>query len=383
MNNKKIIILYSTGGMGHKKAAMALLKAFRAAGDVLEVEAIDVIEHASRVYKFLYLDFYVYLMSAGRWLWSIMYYFSNLPLVDLATRRLRAFLDYNSLTGLGKMLINKQPDAVIATHFLLPSIAEVLRKDKRFHAKMFTVITDYGPHSYWLSDHMDMFFVGSDSASAEVAKRGVPPERIKVTGIPTTDDFIKDQDIGGLRAKYGLASSGKTIFLMSGGYGVGPIEEMLLELNKCASNIQVIVVCGHNKEVYEDVKALQEKLKYPVVLFGFTDKVAELMAVSDLMITKAGGISSTEALNARLPMVLFASIPGQETWNERFLVSSGAAEKAVRAEDIPAIADRVLGSDEVYSSFLAGIDKVRRPCAAEDIVKVVLGEIEQPSMGAS
>lgn len=376
MKKKKIIILYSTGGMGHKKAALALFKVFQEMAEEVDAEVVDVLEYGNRFYKFLYLDFYVFLMTRARWLWGALYYFSNTRIVDALTRGLRGWLDHRSLPGLGEMLIEKAPDAIVATHFLLPSIAGILKKNKDFRARTSTIITDYGPHSYWLSDYIDMFFVGSEPAMMELSKRGVPVEKIEVTGIPTTEEFRKAFDHDSVRGTYGMEKGRRTIFLMSGGFGVGPIEEMLLSLNSCEADIQVITVCGHNKEVHRKVELLRDKLKYPLVLFGFTDKVAELMSVSDMMITKAGGISVTEALNMSLPMILFASVPGQETWNEHFLIRSGAAEKAEKVGDIPGITDRMLLAPDVYASFKKHIGEIRRPDAAERIRDIVLKDIE-------
>lgn len=375
-SRKKIIILHSTAGMGHKKAALALLKAFEDSKKDLDIDIVDVMEYANKVYRFLYLGFYVFLMSKARWLWGFMYYFSNNPFVDLLTRNVRGILDYVSSRNMGKMLVEKSPDAIVATHFFIPSIAGILKRKKTFKAKLFALMTDYGPHSFWLSKHMDMFFVGSEFASRGMIKRGVPSEKVKVTGIATTEEFNQQFDVDGLKEKYKLDKSKKTVFMMSGGFGVGPMEEMLMSLNSCNVDIQVITVCGHNKMAFDNVKSLEKELKYPVIVFGFTDKVAELMAISDVMVTKAGGISVTEALNSSLPMILFASVPGQETWNEEFLVSEGAAEKAKKVEDIPVIVNKILLSEEVYCSMKEAISKVRRPNAAKDIVDVVLSSLK-------
>lgn len=374
-DKKKIIILYSTGGMGHKKAAMALLKEFKGREDV-RCEMVDVLDYGNRFYSFVYKDLYVFLMSHARWLWGALYHLSNNVVADFLTRKLRGIMDYRSLPGLGDMLVKKEPNAIVATHFLLPSIADVLTRNRSFYSRMSAVITDYGPHTYWLSNAIDRFFVGSVPASEELAKRGIPQDRITVTGIPTTDEFCGTFDTESLRRTYKLDKDRKTIFLMSGGFGVGPMEMMLLSLNDCNADIQVIAVCGHNKEAYDDIGKLREKLDYPLLLFGFTDKIAELMAVSDIMVTKAGGISVTEALNMRLPMVFFASVPGQETWNEDLLVRVGAAQKADNVKDIPVIVNRMLLSEDAYEALREGIDKVRRPDAAARIVDMVLKDIE-------
>jgi len=371
MDKKKIIILYSTAGMGHKKAAIAIFNAFKKREKDLDIENIDVLDYANKAYKFLYLDFYVFMMSKAKWLWAALYYFSNIPFVDAISRKMRAVLDYYSLAGAGEMLIRKNPDVIVATHFFLPNIMSILKKTKNFKAKTYTLITDNGPHSFWLSPDIDRFFVGSEFAAREVASRGIPKEKIDVTGISTMAEFHQEFDIPELKRAYHLDETKKTIFLMSGGFGVGPMEQMLLSLNSCRADVQVIVVCGHNKTAYKNVAELKTKLKFPIIQFAFTDEVAKLMAVSDLMITKAGGISVTEALNARLPMVLFGSIPGQETWNEEFLKEAGAAIKVESVKEIPGVVDKIFSSEEVYNTLKSSIDKVRRPYAAEEIAKIV------------
>ena len=373
---KKIIILYSTGGLGHKKAAMALMDELNQRPEDMDVEMVDVLEYGNKVYKFLYLDFYVFLMKHARWLWAALFYFSNMSWVDALTRGIRAVLDYDSLPGLGKMLKEKSPDAIVATHYLLPSIAGILKKKEMLTSKLYAVITDYGPHSYWFSDDIDRFFVGAEPVSVALEKRGISAGKIKVTGIPTTKEFSGKFDMDELRKKYGIDPDRKTIFMMSGGFGVGPMEAMLRSLNACEVGLQVITVCGHNEAAYQDIGVLSEELDYPVILFGFTDKVAELMSVSELMITKAGGISVTEAMNSRLPMILFASVPGQETWNEEMLTEAGAAEKANSVNDIPVMVNKILVSDENYGNFLKGLDHLRRPDASRSVVDSVLEDIK-------
>ncbi|MBU0683621.1 MAG: hypothetical protein KJ864_04975, partial [Candidatus Omnitrophica bacterium] len=245
----------------------------------------------------------------------------------------------------------------------------------KFTAKTYTLVTDYGPHSFWLSGDIDRFFVGSEFTLSEFVKRGIPKRKIDVTGIATTSEFNDEFNVEELKQKYNLNPSKKTIFLMTGGFGVGPMEEILMELNNCRSDVQVIVVCGHNKIVYENVQKLKEKLKFPLIAFGFTDEVARLMAVSDVMITKAGGISVTEALNARLPMILFASIPGQETWNEEFLLGARASLKIHTVKELSTAADRMLVLSQEYTFFKVAIDKIRKPHAAEDIMKIVADDV--------
>ncbi len=369
---KKIIVLYSTGGMGHKKAAEAIVEELNLRHDGFEFKAIDSLEYGNSLYKYIYKDMYVYLMTKGKKLWGFLYRLTNLPFVDKIIRPVREYAETKSIEGLVNALIEENPDAVVATHFNLPNIARFLKRKKAFKGKLYTVVTDYGPHSFWMSEYIDRYFVGSNSAKEEFIKRGVPEEKLFVTGIPSSRVFSKEFDVEALKKKYEIIEGRKTVFLLSGGFGVGPLEEMLHALNDCTGSIQSIVVCGHNDKFYQKIDRQRDEFKYPVILFGFTDKVAELMAISDLIITKAGGISTTEALNARLPMILYASVPGQETWNEEMLLQNHAALKAEKVNDIPGMVDSILTSARVRESLAEGIKKLRKPDAAKRIVDIML-----------
>jgi processive 1,2-diacylglycerol beta-glucosyltransferase len=371
---KKIILVYSTAGMGHKKAAFAVENVMKDMGTDCEVKTVDIMEYANSFYRFLYLDFYVFLMKKATWLWAVMFYISDFGLFDLITRKLRGKMDVSGVPGFVEFLLKESPDAVVATHFLVPSIASILKRSG-LRANLSAVVTDYGPHSYWLSSDIDMYFAASGWAGSELVRKGILPEKIAVTGIPTTEEFKKEHNKAGLVETYSLDADRKTIFIMSGGFGVGPVGKMLLALQECATPIQVIAVCGHNKELYAQLEKISFSLNYPVKLFGFTDKVAELMAVSDVMITKAGGISVTEAMDSKLPMILYGSIPGQETWNQKFLSEKGAAVAAKSVKEIPSLADNMLGSEKIYETFREGLLKARRPDAARDIAEEVLKAI--------
>ncbi|MFA6636033.1 MAG: glycosyltransferase [Candidatus Omnitrophota bacterium] len=368
---KRILLVFSTAGMGHKKAALALEGVMKGMPERCEVKTVDIMEYANRFYRFLYLDLYVFMMKKATWLWAIMFYVSDLRLFDVLTRRLRAKMDHSGVPGFGEFLLKESPDVVIATHFLVPSIAGILKRTG-LKSKLAAVVTDYGPHSYWLSAGIDMYFAGSDRVRTELERKGIRPGKTFVTGIPTTEEFHRKHDEDVIRKRYGLEETRKTIFIMSGGFGVGPVGKMLEEMMSCASRIQIIAVSGHNKELYGQLERISASLNYPVKLFGFTDKVAELMAVSDLMITKAGGISVTEAMDSALPMILYGSIPGQETWNERFLQENGAARIAASIKQIPRIADEMLHDPAVYETFKRGLGKICKPHAAEDITNAVM-----------
>lgn len=373
---KKIIVLYSTGGMGHKKAAEAVFNVLKGRKGV-ECKNIDTLDYGTKFYKFAYMDSYVFFMTKAKLFWGLLYYLFNNRMIDFITRKLRLILDLKNLKGLDSMLIKERPDAVISTHFVLSGIASHLKSAKGFKARLYTVVTDYGPHAFWKSVAIDRYFIGADKTVAEnFVREGFPRDKITVAGMPIDAKFSKNYDTAKIKSEFGLIEGKKTILILSGGFGVGPIEAMLKSLVMSKSDFQVITVCGHNKKLFDDIDTLKNRLNYSLKLFAFTDRVAELMSVSDILITKAGGISVTEAINMRLPMILIGSIPGQESWNEQFLLNSEAGVKVKDVEKLAVEVDRILGSKEVYNELKRNIERIRYPNAASNIVDIVLKDID-------
>ncbi|KJJ84464.1 monogalactosyldiacylglycerol synthase [Candidatus Omnitrophus magneticus] len=371
MNKKKIIILYSTGGMGHKKAAEAILEYFKQQNNPsLEIKTIDSIDFGGAFYKFTYGTLYIFLMTKAKLLWGFLYHLTNTKLFGAPLTKLARIIERIKLKKLIETLIKENPDIIISTHFILPSIAAALKSKKDFHAKLYTVITDYGPHRFWLSDYIDKYFIGYSVMARDMARYGVSENKLIVSGIPVMPNFYQDLDRIALKKKYNLTADEKTIFILSGGFGVGPIEKILKNLCRLKINFNVIVVAGHNEQLYKRLLNLSATLSYTIKIFGFTDKISELMGVSDLMITKAGGISISEAIARELPMILCASIPGQETWNENMLINRGAGKKSNKAENIAHIINQIFSSTE-YDSLKNNIKKIAQNNAGKIIVEYI------------
>jgi len=251
---KKVMILYSTGGMGHKKAAMALKERFEERSGDVEVKNIDTLDYGNAFYKFLYVNAYVFLMTKAKTLWGLLYYFSDLPFVDWIMKKIRPSLDLSSLKGLDEMIAGEKPDAIVTTHFVLPAISKYIRKMKDMNPRMYVVVTDYGPHAFWFARDIDRYFVGAEDMVYSLMERGILKEKITVSGIPVVKDFDSVTDIDTIKEEYDLDRDLKTIFMLSGGFGVGPMGAILNALNECKAKIQVMAVCGHNEKMYEDLK---------------------------------------------------------------------------------------------------------------------------------
>jgi processive 1,2-diacylglycerol beta-glucosyltransferase len=374
---KKILIAYATAGIGHKKAAIAIKKAFDEAGPKdTEVKIIDALDYATPFFKKSYLDTYLLAINKLSTIWGTMYYITDNPIVNIFIKPLRKINNRFYAGKLRAFLLEEQPDVMISTHFFLPEAIYDLKDSGKLKSKILTVVTDYRLHSWWVADCIDMYAVASDEARKDLLKWGVPGSKIRVMGIPVEPVFSRRQDKAAIRAKYGLKDDIFTALIMSGGFGVGPIEGIVRAVDGISKPAQAVVICGHNEELVKQMEALKPSLKIDLKVLGFVDNVYDFMEVSDVLISKAGGITVTEAMAKELPVIIIKPIPGQETRNSDFFTSHGAAIRVNDVSEIKGVLDNLTGTvregDCPLTRMKASIQKIRKPTASVDITKLAI-----------
>lgn len=222
-------------------------------------------------------------------------------------------------------LAEARPDIVVSVYPTAGLVCSILGKELRFRTA--TVITDFGAHSQWIQPLTDLYFVPTDDLKKFLVSKGIKPERIKVTGIPLRKEFSIAHRTTSIRRRFNLSNK-FTVLLMSGEYGIGNIQKLCRRLINLP--VQLIVICGNNKRLYRKVSELNKK---NLLCLGFTDEVHNLMAISDILIGKAGGITVSEAMAMGLPLIIYRPIPGQEFFNVDYLVNEGAALYAHHKND--------------------------------------------------
>ncbi|UCD55230.1 MAG: glycosyltransferase [Candidatus Omnitrophota bacterium] len=366
----KILILYATAGVGHKKAAFAIKEAFDKTGrkDVLLKDSLD---YTNRFFKPSYNSIYLALVKYFPTLWGFFYYVLDNPWIYALTRPIRRLTNHINSKKLVKFLLTVRPETIIVTHFFASEvIAHLKKKGILKDSRLITVITDYKSHTFWLSKYVDCYIVGSEYTRDDLIRRGILPERIKPLGIPCAKSFSEKRNREKIKTEIGLKPDKRTIFILGGGFGVGPIKKIVLHLDKTQEDFQGIVVCGYNKKLYNTLVKIAGSAKHVFKIYGFVDNVDELMAASDILISKSGGITVTEALNAALPMVVIDPIPGQEMRNYRFLEKHTAALKIKTPKDIAGVMKELLGSNKL-DILKNNISKIRLIDSAERIVDEV------------
>jgi processive 1,2-diacylglycerol beta-glucosyltransferase len=226
-----------------------------------------------------------------------------------------------SINKVREFLTEAKPDIVISVYPTAGLVCSILSKELRF--RTVTVITDFGAHSQWIQPLTDLYFVPTDDLKKFLVSKGIKHKRIKITGIPLREKFSIPHKATSIRRRFNLSDK-FTVLLMSGEYGIGNIRNLCQRLMKLP--IQLIVICGNNKRLYRKVSELKKKTKANnLFCLGFTDEVHNLMATSDVLIGKAGGITVSEAMAVGLPMIVYRPIPGQEFFNVDYLVNEGVA----------------------------------------------------------
>jgi processive 1,2-diacylglycerol beta-glucosyltransferase len=230
-----------------------------------------------------------------------------------------------------------------------------------------SVVTDFEAHALWMDSGVDLYCVAAEETKARLVARGADAINVVATGIPISAKFSVRPDERAVRKQFGWRDDLPVLLVLGGGFGMGPVAEILTELDKVREPFQTIVVTGRNEELRRDLAAHDRK--HPTHVLGFASNMHELMAVADLIISKPGGLTSSEALALGRPLFILNPIPGQEAANSDFLLERGAAAKVNRVEDLPYRIGQLLGSKKLAEMARAA-KALGRPQAAREICRV-------------
>ncbi len=336
----RVLLLSASSGAGHVRAAQALEKAFAARGDCA-VEHIDAIEYVSKLFQRVYDKAYISMVRRAPELMGVLYERTDQPWQH---PRRRLVLDRLNTAPMVRMLKRVQPDLCVATHFLPAEIIAWLIAKQKLHAHNAIVVTDYDVHAMWLCRTVDRYYVAIDEAAEYLARIGVPREKLRVTGIPVDPLFSKPLDRAEARRVLGLDPSALSILVSAGGYGIGPVEQLVNDLLALQRPWQIVAIAGKAEKVRKRLEEISHKTgKLPsgaprLAPVGFTTDMDKYMAAADLLVGKAGGLTTSEALSRILPMALIEPIPGQEERNADHLLEAGAA---IRCNNLPAAAWKI------------------------------------------
>jgi processive 1,2-diacylglycerol beta-glucosyltransferase len=364
-----ILIVYSSFGDGHIQVANALKQSFAAQGHQ-RIHLVDLLAESHPLFNAI--SRFVYLKSATHFpkLYGWVY--------DWMNRKKPDGILYKWLHGMGKRDMQRlvqrlKPDAVIHT-FPVLTISQ-LNQESKISVPTFTVLTDYVSHSRWIHLFTNRYFVATEQLKASLARVGVNESRISVSGIPIREGFGKPMSKDELRAKYGLVSGTTYLLLVAGAFGVlSDVNEMVKTVMK-QSKYEVLLVCGKNKKLMYQMGAVYAG-ESRVSIFGYVEKMEELMSLSSCLVTKAGGIPLTEASALSIPVVVYRPLPGQEEGNAVSLANADALLIAGTLDELSSHLQSL--EEESYRDRMShAIHEVYVEDAASSIVAEVLQYVEE------
>ncbi|WP_054949351.1 MGDG synthase family glycosyltransferase [Numidum massiliense] len=365
----KYNILISTAnyGEGHKQAARALQQAFGQYKDTFDVDVLDFANMVHPVFSSVTQYCYEQSVKKAPKLYGLLY---------KQTERFTPTSRFHrrvSMLGVEKMkayLRDKQPDAIVNTFPFPAGSASLLKEHGLLDVPTTTVITDHALHPQWIHKRTDFYFVGSERVKRGLINYGIPAENVQITGIPIRQGFHETYDRQALKQKYDLDER-PTVLVMGGWHGV--FNAALCEwLVKASDRVQVIFVCGRDQKLQHKLWPLQVNYADRVRVFGFVNNIPELMAVSDFIMTKAGGLTTSEALAMGLPMLLFRPIPGQEEENARYLIGEGAAYIARNQQQLMRTYSMLCNSPETLASMKKNVERIKPFNCSDKIIRSTL-----------
>ena len=374
---RTILIFYASYGGGHLSAANSIKQCIEQNYPDDKVEIMDCMLYVDKIFNKISTDAYKNMAKTAPWLWARMYAKSEKGALSKISSSSFNIMSYKLI----KLFEEKDPDVVISTHpFSSQMVSHLKKKNLIKNVKLATILTDFAPHDQWLIGHeyTDYFFVAHNKMKDTLVDYGIEESKIHATGIPLSNRFLLNFDRDAIKDQFDLDHSKKTILFFGGGeFGLGKdrtvaILKTFIESGK--DTCQIIAISGKNEKMKEKFTNLVEEQNASnfVKVLGFTNMVPELMSISDLVVTKPGGLTVTESLASGLPLVVINPIPGQEEENAEFLESSNVAIWLRKEDDLYEKVGNLLSNPDQISRMKINSKLLAKKNSTKDICKIIL-----------
>ena len=372
----KILIFYGSYGGGHLSAARNIRDYIENNYTDYEIKLVDCIEYINKILNKVTTKAYTDFSRNARWIWKQLYYGSEkggLSKISNSINRVMAI-------KLNKLLQEFNPNLIISTHPFSSQMCAILKKKQKINCKLATVMTDYAPHSQWLVAHefVDYYFVAHEGMKEELIERGVDSKKIFATGIPLSNRFLLSYDKSKILSEYNLSPNKKTILFFAGGefgFGKDKTFNMLKSIIDNFPYLQVIAIAGRNIKIKERFDELVSSTNSgdTVKILSYTNQVPELMSVADLVITKPGGLTTTESLASGLPLIVIDPLPGQEEENAKFVEKNGAGIWIRKNDNIEKILLNIFNDTYKLQNMKIKARLIAKKNSTKDICETLLG----------
>ncbi|MDD5617958.1 MAG: glycosyltransferase [Candidatus Omnitrophica bacterium] len=365
--NKKILLMYITHVSVHHSATLAIEQAINSFNPHPDMLHIDGFGYSYPIMEKVTHAIYMGVIKKIPIIWDLLY---DNPSVVKNLNSLKESV-YRRNRGKIKQLIESQncKVAVCSQAFPCGMIADY-KKHCSQDIKLIAVITDFIPHSYWVYDEIDFYVVGSQEARETLLNKGVGEDKIKLYGIPIDPKFSRNLDKNSTAAELGITLDRPTVLIMGGGHGLGPISNLIKAVDNSGLSVNLLVVAGINKKLFSCLNNYNFKNKTHI--YGYINYIDKLMTISDILVTKPGGITTAEALAKNIAMLIVKPLPGQEQNNTNFLLKQGVVYKAEDIKDTVNKLKFLLNNPDELKRIKDNISKLAMPSSSLKIAELAL-----------
>ncbi|MDD3115418.1 MAG: glycosyltransferase [Anaerovibrio sp.] len=365
---KRFLLVTASIGSGHEKAANAIAAGIESSFPGAQLEIVDFMSWRTSAFNALMKSCYLKILAFVPNLYEFMYQFTAGKKKGGFIQLLMAYVMSRSIK---KLLRRHQPDVLICTHPFPAEAASHLGSGWRRKFLSAAVITDYSVHQMWICPNMDLYFVGCEFMKKQLVADGIAEETIHVTGIPVDEIFHQEQDKAACREALALELDRSVVLVMGGGLGLGNMIRALEQLESLQEPLQILVAAGRNHKLRQRAEQLGAASHHSIRAFGYTDRICLMMGAADILVTKPGALTLTEAVSLHLPMVLHEPIPGPETDNARYMSGSGAAVWLHAGDNLAYIIRRLLAQPVRLADMALAAEKHSRPAAVQEIMAII------------
>lgn len=355
---------------GHHQASIAVEDALHALDPGVETLNINTFHFTNPILEKVINRAYMSVIKNIPELWNYLY---DNPKVVRRTQRLKDSIHRFNSKKLKELLDDFRPDGIACTQAFPCGMVADFKKCFDMQMPLVGILTDYAPHSYWIYSNVDAYVVPSEETGQRLIEYGISKDRIKPFGIPVHPKFRNNLDKKMIMAKLGLRGDVPVVLLMGGGLGLGPIKKVAWALDKLPENLQIIVITGSNRNLYNYLVRKKDLFRKNMLVTSFADNMDELMSIASLVITKPGGMTTAEAFVKTLPMIIVNPLPGQEAMNTDFLLSKKLAVKAKDEKDVTLLVKEFLNEPDRLNSMKKSVRQYAKPDAALNTAKLILG----------
>lgn len=369
----RVLFLYATSNSGHQKAAEAIEKSIRLHAPSIKTFGVDFFTyHYPTLGPFIF-RMYLDLMQSMPHVWDSMY---DSPELATLTTELRQFFNLLNTPKLHRVLAQCKPDLIVSTQAVPAGFIAAEKLKGNISIPHFVTLTDFVANPYWPAHGVDRYFVPHREIKEQLTLRGIAENKIRVTGIPIDESFMARLPRSVVRKRLGLAPETPTVLFMGGSKGLGQIAPAITGLMKKSSrSIQIIAVTGNNRTLFRNLKKKCRQNKN-VIVFSSVKSVGKLMDAADILVSKPGGLTSSEALVKNLPMIILSPLPGQEERNAAFLTRYGVAERCDKVTHLPRMIEQMLSHPDRMRRYQMQAARLAQPYASRNAADIIIGYLQ-------